>query len=154
MNVEERDSEQAPAIPVPTTIVIPACTKEGERFMRQLLARGMTFTAVTNSAAERLQLVKFGVPSILLVNTIASDEWKAPDDPVGQAFLFESSLSLCCRYLRMIRGWTDRTVHVIVCRTNGRLIYKSLGADRIAPSADGGIAYLLGEHNMGSFGKG
>jgi hypothetical protein len=138
----------------PVTIVVAALTKAGEHFVKQLLVRGVPFTAVTNSAAERQQLAKLGVRSILLVNTIDSGAWPAPEGPIGQVFLFESSLSLCCRYLRMVRGWTDQTVHVITGRTNGRLIYKSLGADRITHSATGGIAFLLDANSAESFGKG
>ncbi|QHW35037.1 hypothetical protein GZH47_11275 [Paenibacillus rhizovicinus] len=134
-------------------MVVPSLTKAGEHFIKQLMAKGVPFTAVTNSAAERQRLSKLGARSILLVNTIDADEWQSPDFPVGKVFLFESSLSLCCRYLRMVRQWTDRTVHVITSRTNGRLIYKSLGADQITHSQTGSVAFLLDAHNTAVYGK-
>ncbi|NBC72440.1 hypothetical protein GT003_25875 [Paenibacillus sacheonensis] len=125
-------------------IVAASLTKAGTQFIKQLLARGVPFAAVTNSIAERQQLSKLGVRTILLVNTIDSDIWAAPGFPVGQSFLFESSLSLCCRYVRMVRAWSGHPVSVITSRTNGRLIYKSLGADRIVHAASGSFAFLTG----------
>ncbi|WP_328803986.1 hypothetical protein [Paenibacillus glycinis] len=125
------------------TVVVAALTKAGENFMKQLLVKGVPFTAITNSVAERQQLSKLGIASILLVNTIDPDTWEMPDYPVGRVFLFESSLSLCCRYLRMIRKWTDQPVYVITGRTHGRLIYKSLGATHIVHSNTGSISFLL-----------
>ena len=138
MNERELASNQAaPAI------VVPALTKAGEQFMRELLVKDVPFMAVANSASERQHLANIGARSIILVNTIDRDTWERPNHPIGKAFLFESSLSLCCRYVRMIRKWTDLQVFVISGRMHGRLIYKGLGADYIVHSTTGSISYLL-----------
>ncbi|QHT63746.1 hypothetical protein GXP70_05410 [Paenibacillus lycopersici] len=129
-------------------MVVAAFTKAGGQFIKQLLARDVPFAAVTNSTVERKWLMKLGVESILLVNTIEPNDWQAPGFPVGKAFLFESSLSLCCRYVTMIRRWTDQPLHVITGRTNGRLIYRSLGADRILHAPTGRKGFPLDEHNL------
>ncbi|SFJ84211.1 hypothetical protein SAMN02799624_06243 [Paenibacillus sp. UNC496MF] len=143
MNEREATAQQTAGQQTAPAIVVSAMTKAGEQFMKQLLVKGLPFMAVTNSVAERQQLAKLGVGSILLVNTIDPDTWERPERPVGKAFLFESSLSLCCRYLRMIRKWTDQPVYVVTGRTHGRLIYKGLGADHILHVQTGGLGSLL-----------
>lgn len=123
--------------------LVAAPTKAGEQFIQLLKLKKKPFAVVTNNKHEQQQLAKHGVDHVLLMNTSDHDSCVIPEYPIGNIFLFENSLPLCCRYLQITRKWTSKNVYVITSSDNPRLIYKGLGADYVIHSRTGNVGFLL-----------
>ncbi|MDF2651040.1 MAG: hypothetical protein K0Q73_6845 [Paenibacillus sp.] len=124
-------------------IIVSAPTKAGEAFIRQLLRNRVEVAGIANNVNERMKLVELGVSRISLIDTKDENTWAVPDYPVGKIFLFESSLNLSCRYIRVCRGWTSKKMYVITRSGKPRLVYKALGADTVIHITSNDIAPLM-----------
>jgi len=124
-------------------ILVAAPTKASEQFIYYLKFKGLPFAAVTNNKQEEEHLAKLGVEHIIVLDTAEHETWIIPEYRIGKIFLFENSLSLCCRYLQITRKWTSKPVYVITERETARLIYKGLGADHVIYSKTGHVSFLL-----------
>jgi hypothetical protein len=124
-------------------IVVAAPTKAGEQFIHLLKYKRLPFVVVTNNKNEQQRLSELGVDHSILLDTAEHETWIAPEYPIGKIFLFENSLSLCCRYLQITRKWTSDLVYVITASDNPRLIYKGLGADYVIHSMKGNVSFLI-----------
>ncbi|MDQ0914540.1 hypothetical protein [Paenibacillus sp. V4I5] len=124
-------------------LLVVAPTKAGEQFIHHLELKGLPFVVVVNNKNEQLHLTKFDVDHFILLDTDAQETWKAPNYSISKIFLFEDSLSLCCRYLQIVRKWTSESLYVITERENARFIYKGLGADYVIYSKTGNVSFLV-----------
>ena len=84
-------------------ILVFAPIKTGEQFIHHLKHKNLPFVVVTNNENEQLKLSKLGVDHLILIlDTGGSREMAASQYPIGKIFLFEDTLSLCCRYLQIV----------------------------------------------------
>lgn len=109
-------------------ILVTAPNKTGECFIRELIQRRLPFAAIANNGKEKQRLEELGVNTILTLDTNDEGTWIAPDFPVGKVYIFESSLNLSCRYIRICKTWTSEPIYVVIHCGHPRLIYKALGA--------------------------
>lgn len=123
-------------------VLINAPTKAGEHFIKILKFRGYKIAGIANNAAEKRRLEELGIEVNLVVDTHHQNTWFRPSFPVGRVFLFESSVTLCCRYIQMCRTWTTKPIYVITTSMNPRLVYKGLGADSVIYSHSGNVSFL------------
>lgn len=124
-------------------VLVSAPTKAGETFMLLLKQKGVSFAALTNNELELKRLKKLGIRQILSVDTKDHGSWSLPEFPIGKVFLFENSLPLCCRYIQICRSWTENPIYVITGKSSSRMIYKTLGVDRIIHSQSRDLVGLL-----------
>lgn len=124
-------------------IIVSAPTKAGEEFIRQLDRNNIPFAAIVNNRAEQERLSKLGVKNMIMIDTTDEQTWIIPEFSVSKVFLFESSLNLCCRYLRICRTWTSDPVYVITHSSNPRLIYKGLGATIVLHTNNNNVSFLI-----------
>ncbi|MDH6671381.1 hypothetical protein M2277_002031 [Paenibacillus sp. LBL] len=124
-------------------ILVSAPNKAGEEFIRQLMYKHISFAAIANNRAEQERMMELGCKDIILIDTRDESTWIIPEFPVSKVFLFESSLNLCCRYLRICRTWTTKSIYVITHSNNPRLIYKGLGADVVLHTNHHQVSFLI-----------
>lgn len=123
-------------------VLINAPTKAGEHFIGMLKFRGCKIAGIANNPAEKRRLEELGIEVILVVDTHRQNTWFRPSFTVGRVILFESSVTLCCRYVQMCRTWTKQPIFVITTSMNPRLVYKGLGADDVIYSHSGNVGFL------------
>lgn len=119
-----------------------APTKAGENFIKLLKFKGLQVAGLTNNHAGKKRLEELGIEHFVVVDTNHQNTWVQPSFPVGKVYLFESSLTLCCRYIQMCRTWTRKPIFVITTSLNPRLVYKGLGAKYVIYSHSGDVAFL------------
>jgi hypothetical protein len=124
-------------------ILVFAPIKTGEQFIHHLKHKNLPFVVVTNNENEQLKLSKLGVDHLILLDTEDQESLAAPEYPIGKIFLFEDTLSLCCRYLQIVRKWTSASLYVITERDNARFVYLGLGADYVIYSKTGNVSFLV-----------
>lgn len=124
-------------------ILVSAPNKAGEEFIRQLIFKRISFVAIANNRVEQERLHELGCTNMILIDTRDEQTWIIPEFPVSKVFLFESSLNLCCRYLRICRTWTTESIYVITHSSNPRLIYKGLGADVVLHTNHRQVSFLI-----------
>ncbi|RTE06418.1 hypothetical protein [Paenibacillus whitsoniae] len=123
-------------------ILVSAPTLAGKSFIRMLQMKRIPFAAITNNESEKKQLEKLGVNHILMVDTTVKT-WEIPDLEIGKVFMFEHSLTLCCRYIQICRAWTSKPIYVITQSGNARMIYKGIGANYVIHSRSEYLSFLL-----------
>lgn len=123
-------------------ILVAAPNKSALNFTLLLLAKGRKVVLLVNNRTEEVQAGKLGALQVIRVKTDDENTWQAPKFPIGRAFIFETSLALTCRYLKLCRMWTAGPIIVITPQHNPRMIYKGLGADFIIHSASGEVGFL------------
>lgn len=124
-------------------ILVAASNKTGEAFIRKLMLQKLPFAALVNSKSEAARLEEIGVKHFILVDTTEERTWVMPELPVGKVYLFESSLNLCCRYIRVCHMWTSEPIYVITHSVNPRLIYRALGASFVIHTNSHDVSFLL-----------
>ncbi|MCT1399889.1 hypothetical protein AK95_08455 [Paenibacillus sp. LC231] len=124
-------------------ILVSAPNKAGEEFIRQLIYMRISFAAIANNRVEQERLRELGCTNMILIDTRDEQTWIIPEFPVSKVYLFESSLNLCCRYLRICRTWTTESIYVITHSSNPRLIYKGLGADVVLHTNHHQVSFLI-----------
>ncbi|MCM3268907.1 hypothetical protein [Paenibacillus elgii] len=124
-------------------ILVSAPNKPGEAFIRQLKFGSIPFAVIVNNKAEQTRLQELGVERMVMVDTNEENTWIVPEWPVGKVFLFENSLTLCCRYIRICRTWTSEPLYVITQSNHPRLIYKGLGANYVIYTNTGEVSFLI-----------
>ncbi|HEY2494332.1 MAG TPA: hypothetical protein VGI33_15680 [Paenibacillus sp.] len=124
-------------------MIVSAPNVIGEAFIRQLVRCKIPFAAITNNKAERERLRKMGVEKTLMVGTTDERTWVIPEFSVGKIILFESSLNLSCRYLRICRTWTSEPIYIITHSSNPRSIYKGLGASYVIHTHSQDASFLV-----------
>ncbi|NUU61705.1 hypothetical protein [Paenibacillus agri] len=123
-------------------VLVCAPTKAGQHFIKILKFRGIQVAGLTNNQEEKTRLEELGVENTVLVDTRHQKTWFRPSFPVGKVYLFESSFTLCCRYIQMCRAWTTQPIFVITSSLNPRLVYKRLGASYVIYSHSGDAVFL------------
>jgi hypothetical protein len=123
-------------------VLICAPNKAGEHFIKILKCKGYKIAGIANNAAEKSRLEELGVELNIVVDTRHENTWFRPSFPVGEVYLFESSVALCCRYVQMCRTWTTKSIFVITSSMKPRLVYKGLGASQVIYSHSGNVSYL------------
>ena len=135
-------------------VVVSAPNKAGKRFLHLLMIMDIPFAVLVNSSAEYKRMKELGFTTILKINTFDHYEWLTPDFPIGNVYLFERSLPLCCRYLLMCRKWTKSPIHIISNGLMPRMIYRGLGANEIILSSNDNVSFLLDSlHDIGCIGN-
>lgn len=124
-------------------ILVSAPTKAGEAFLQALKAKGLPAAALANNETEKKRLEQSGVKHIFMVDTRENAAKRIPELPIGKVFLFEHSLTLCCRYLQICRPWTRKAIYVITQGDNARLIYRGIGANYVIHSHGKDFSFLL-----------
>ncbi|WP_435921032.1 hypothetical protein [Paenibacillus sp. DYY-L-2] len=123
-------------------ILVAAPNKSARNFTLLLLAKGRKVVLIVNNRTEELKAGKLGAQKVIRVKTDDENTWQAPGYPIGRAFIFETSLALTCRYLKLCRMWAAGPIIVITPQQDPRMIYKGLGADFIIHSASGEVGFL------------
>lgn len=124
-------------------ILVSAPNKAGEEFIRKLIYMDISFAAIANNRVEQERLRELGCTNMIVIDTRDEQTWIIPEFPVSKVYLFESSLNLCCRYLRICRTWTTESIYVITHSSNPRLIYKGLGADVVLHTNHHQVSFLI-----------
>ena len=124
-------------------ILVSASSKAGEAFVRLLMAHRLPFAAIVNNKREQARMKELGVDRIISVDTTEENTWRIPDFPIGKIFLFESSFTLCCRFIRICSPWTTEPIYVITHSNNPRPIYKGLGASFVIHTNSDEVSFLL-----------
>lgn len=124
-------------------ILVSAPNKAGEEFISQLIYMDISFAAIANNRVEQERLRELGCTNMIVIDTRDEQTWIIPEFPVSKVYLFESSLNLCCRYLRICRTWTTESIYVITHSSNPRLIYKGLGADVVLHTNHHQVSFLI-----------
>ncbi|GLX66361.1 hypothetical protein [Paenibacillus glycanilyticus] len=125
--------------------LVSAPTAAGENFIKLLLLKGIPFAALVNNAEEKNRLALLGVEQFILLDTKSREPWMIPDFPIGNIYLFENTLPLCCRYIQICRGWSSKRLIVITGRMNPRGIYKGLGANEVIYSKSDNLSFLVSD---------
>lgn len=124
-------------------VLVSAPNIAGERFMRLLRQRKIPFAAIVNNPDEYERASAVGADPIIAVNTAKEESWLIPPVDVGNVYLFETSLTLCCRYVQICRSWTSRSVYVITGSVQPRHVYKKLGVDYVVHSQGHDVSFLI-----------
>ncbi|WP_106769724.1 hypothetical protein [Paenibacillus faecalis] len=124
-------------------IVVSAPNKLGEAFILHLISNQIPFAALVNNRSEQDRLSKIGAKNNIVIDTANEQTWIIPEFSVSKVYLFESSLTLCCRYLQICRTWTSDSIYVITNSHNPRLIYKSLGATIVLHTNHHHVSFLI-----------
>ncbi|MEK8132846.1 hypothetical protein WMW72_33695 [Paenibacillus filicis] len=124
-------------------ILVSAPNKAGELFISQLLARQIPCAAIVNNRVEQERVTRIGVKISHLVDTKNEVTWIMPEFPVGQVFLFENSVTLCCRYLQICSKWTTKPITIITHSSSPRLMYRNLGARNIIHTSSQDVSFLI-----------
>ncbi|NHN33653.1 hypothetical protein [Paenibacillus agricola] len=128
-------------------ILVSAPNRTGEGFIRQLMKMGIHCAAIANNQGEKHRLVNLGVKNIIIVNTTEQQNNEIiPKLPIGKVYIFERSLNLCCRYIRICRTWTSKPIYVITHTNNPRLVYKGLGAAYVIHTTSEDVSFLIESH--------
>ncbi|MDF2669314.1 MAG: hypothetical protein K0R67_1620 [Paenibacillus sp.] len=128
--------------PLKERILVSAPNRTGELFIRELIRNNVAFAALVNNRAEMDKLKQIGVKEWVMLDTIDQTTWILPDFPVGKVFLFETSQTLCCRYIQICRTWTVKPIYVITHTNHPRLIYKGLGAAYVIHTYSSEVSFL------------
>lgn len=124
-------------------IIVSAPNKAGEVFILHLIRNKIPFAVLVNNRTEQDRLAKLGANNMIMIDTTDEQTWIIPEFSVSKVFLFESSLNLCCRYLRICRTWTSDPIYVITQSNNPRLIYKGLGANIVLHTNHNNVTFLV-----------
>jgi len=128
-------------------VLVAPANAVGEHFMKTLQKRGIPFAAITNNKQDAERVAKLGAAHVVLIDTADHETWALPEFRIGDVYVFEHSVTLCCRYLQICRNWTSAAIYVIARRPNPRLIYKALGADYIVCTKASEVAFLIDNEN-------
>ncbi|WP_040952512.1 hypothetical protein [Gorillibacterium massiliense] len=123
-------------------VLVAASLPAGESLFRLLAYRKVPFAVLVNQKEQKEKLLKLGIERIVEVDTQNPASWSAPDFSICRVFLFEDSLNLTCRYLQIIKQWTDAPVYVVTGSCKPRTLYKSLGAERVVHCPNGDLSSL------------
>lgn len=124
-------------------VLISASNAAGENLIRTLQYKKIPFAVMINSKLKAKPLEKIGVQHILTVNTKGHNSWTVPPFPIGPVILFEESLALTCRYIKMCRPWTGKPIYVVTDNLNPRSIYRTLGADHVIFTNSQDVSFLV-----------
>ncbi|WP_068777022.1 hypothetical protein [Paenibacillus sp. FJAT-26967] len=124
------------------TLVAAPCVI-GENFVKLLHIYQRPFAVLVNNSVEKQRMKQLGAKHIIEVDTVHHEAWEVPELPIGDVYLFEDSLTLCCRYLQMVRSWTTGNIVVVKTNPTPRLIYKALGADHVVHTNKDQVSFLL-----------
>lgn len=124
-------------------VLVSAPNFTGEQFMKMLQRKQIPFAAIVNNQAEFRRMKELGAEAIIVVNTTKEMSWHVPEMRVGKVFLFEKSMTLCCRYIQICRSWTSRPLYVITGSVSPRHMYKGLGADYVLHSRGHDFEFLV-----------
>ncbi|MNH99992.1 hypothetical protein D3C73_527750 [compost metagenome] len=117
----------------------------GENFIKQLQAKQIPFAVMVNSKVQQRRMEQLGIKLILRVNTKDHSKWVIPEMTIRAVYMFENSVTLCCRFIQICRQWTLRPLFVVTKSVNPRLIYKALGADYVIYTNRDQVSFLLEE---------
>ena len=126
-------------------VLLSAPNHAGEQFVKLLQRKRVPYAVIVNNQAEFKRMGALGAERIIMVNTAKEDSWHIPETPVGKVYLFEKSLTLCCRYIQICRSWTSGPLYVITGSGNPRHVYKGLGADYVVHSGGRDFAFLIAD---------
>jgi hypothetical protein len=124
-------------------ILVSAPTKAGENFIKELIVHRVPFVVIANNKTEVERLKGLGANHIIMIDSTEAKTWILPDFTVGKVFLFERSLSLCCRYIQICRSWTSKEIFVVTKHHNPRLVYKGLGATTSVHTTSDDVSFLV-----------
>jgi ribonucleotide monophosphatase NagD (HAD superfamily) len=126
-------------------VLISAPNAAGEQFMKLLKEKKILFAAIVNNPSEYKRIAALGAEHIIIINTTKEDSWIIPEVEVGKVYLFERSVTLCCRYAQICRSWTSKSIYVITGSHNPRHVYKGLGVNYVIHSNAQQFEFLLTE---------
>ncbi|SEC45449.1 hypothetical protein [Paenibacillus sp. GP183] len=124
-------------------VLVYAPNGMGEKFIHLLENRGIPFAALVNCSSLRERMENLRINQIIQVDTKNHSKWVVPEIAVGSIYLFENSVSACCRYIQICRQWTTEPIYVITQSTHPRMIYKGLGANHVLYTNNDHVSFLL-----------
>jgi len=124
-------------------VLVSAPCPAGEQFIRMLKYRKIPFAVLINHPDQKERFAKLGVQDFVQVDTKVTDLSAEAGDPPRMVVLFEESLNLTCRYLKLCSSWTAGPVYVISQNSVPRPIYRCLGAKDVIYTRSGEVSYLL-----------
>ena len=126
-------------------VLVSAPNIAGEQFMKLLKKRDIPFAAIVNNISQYERITELGAEHIIVVNTTKEQSWMLPEVDVGRVYLFEKSLTLCCRYVQICRSWTSKPIYVVTGSHNPRHVYKGLGVDYVIHSNAQEFGFLIAD---------
>ncbi|WP_058300412.1 hypothetical protein [Gorillibacterium timonense] len=124
-------------------VLVSAPSPAGEQFIRMLKYKKIPFAVLINHPDQKERLAKLGVQDFVQVDTKDAGIPAEAGEPARMVFLFEDSLNLTCRYLKLCSAWTEGPIIVISQNGVPRPIYRHLGAKDVIYSRSGEVSYLL-----------
>ncbi|WP_088548648.1 hypothetical protein [Paenibacillus aquistagni] len=125
-------------------ITIFAPNTMGEDFIRQLRGAGMKVAAIVNNMRGIKRMEKLGIHEVWKIRTADSMTFP-PETPIGRIYLFESSFTLTCRLLQLIRPCTSERIVIITKNHYPRSIYRLLGCDMVVYTQSDNVSFLLSD---------
>lgn len=123
-------------------ILIAAPNQAGLNFVRLLLSKRRNVAVLVNNKTEEKRARKLGTVQVIRVKTEDEKTWRIPEFRIGRVFIFETTLTLTCRYLQLCRQWTSSPIIVITPERHPRMIYKGLGATYVIHSGSCEVGFL------------
>ncbi|WP_195572167.1 hypothetical protein [Paenibacillus sp. 1001270B_150601_E10] len=123
-------------------ITIFAPNGMGEDFIRQLRGAGLPVAAIVNNLRAGKRMEKLGIKNIWKIRTTNSKALP-PEKPLGRIYLFESSFTLTCRLLQLVRPCTSERIVLITRNHYPRSIYRLLGCDMVVYTQSDNVSFLL-----------
>ncbi|GAA3409361.1 hypothetical protein ACFFNY_09525 [Paenibacillus hodogayensis] len=127
----------------PARILVAAPNRAGELFLCKLRERGLPHAAIVNNAYERSRIEALGISPVITVDTRDKSTWLPPDYPIGKVFLFEDSMSLCCRYIQLCQSWNTGSIHAVTRTDCSSTIYRALGVRHLRYTTKRDIADMV-----------
>lgn len=123
-------------------LLISASLSAGESLFRLLEYRKVPYAVLVNQKEQKEKLRKLGVERIVEVDTQSAGGWERPDFAISRVLLFEDSVNLTCRYLQMIKQWTEAPVYVVTGSCKPRSLYRGLGVEKVVHCPGGDLSAL------------
>lgn len=139
---EKRKGNAQMSVDDDDVIIVAAGSKQGRSFIKTLKSKGLSFAIIVSSEHERKEMQGLYMEPIIQVD-FAEQSPELPEFHVGNVYLFEESLPLCCKYIQTCRSWTCNPIYVITERSQPRLIYRGLGATHVIYSRGSDFSFLL-----------
>ncbi|MFD0589074.1 hypothetical protein ACFQZE_13815 [Paenibacillus sp. GCM10027627] len=114
----------------PLLTLVYAPNEPARQFVKLLLSRGLPVAAVVNSARQKRIHEGFGINRFVRLDTKAAD-CPLKMGSIGNVYLFDDSVPLICRYLKLIRPFVLGRIIVVTQSASIPGLYRHLGADQL-----------------------
>lgn len=110
--------------------LVYAPNEPARRFVKLLLSLGVPVAAVVNSGRQKRIHEGYGISRFVRFNT-KTDDCPLKRGSINNVYLFDDSVPLICKYLKLIRPYVSGRIIVVTQRASIPGLYRHLGADQL-----------------------